>query len=998
MRDYPLQCSKIVFGSAMIAILLAVSGGVAHAAAGIPKIIHYQGRLLDSSGNLLGSSGTDYCFRFSLYDDATVGAPDMKLWPSGTPSDMTVNVANGVFAVEIGDTDAGGDTLDFNFSDTDTVYLNIEVATVVGGSCGGGDESYETLGPRQRVDSAAYALSAGSVLGTNQSAIGTTTVVSDTMLTLEGTSTSAVPLAIRRFTGQVSHLFNVLSELGASIFTINANGNVGVGTSTPYKKLSVAGDVVADSYVATTSATSTFVGGIRTNLLNVTAGSASSTFGNGIDLSSGCFSVGGICVLGGSAGFLSLSDTPSSYTSNGLVYGNGTSGLTQSSKLTFDGTTLTSELLSLSSTTATSTFLGNAEISGNASTSDLYVSNSIAGAGLTSCNATSSKLTYNGTTGQFGCADDQGAEAIIDAYDSTGGATINTTPATLNIDATRRIDDTYTLSGNEVTIYQTGLYLVTGTLTAKASGTLGTSNDSVNLQGQASTTGSFSDVVGARCSDGVIDKASSTASCVISWVATYASGDQIRLQYFSDIGGFTITTLANESGIVITKLSDNGADLAELYPTNDATIQPGELVSSDKTLQDGVLRSTDESGLLGIVSTKPGLVLGGNETEHEAIASPVVVALSGRVPAFVSAENGPIEAGDMITASTKHPGVGMKATSPGRVVGMALEGYEGTSQPDAIGTITVFVDPHWYGGDPGRFADWLSRGVATDTPANDATVLTGLRKLVHDVLRTFGVLVEKGTTTFSNLFADTITVNNADVRNAVLASAHINDLYVGHSFEMRDQGTGKTYCMVLENGTLTPIPGTCTKNSGASSENATQTSGAPVITILGNNPAAINVGDTYTDLGVTVTDDKDENIGVSIFVDGTSTRQVTIDTNVPGEHTVRYRVTDTDDNSSEADRIVIVGTTTSTVSTDETDTDTVVAGPDSTTAPDTDGTDSDSTTTPFASPLELTDLQTDPISNGTSLDSTTTLNTDMAGSEIHTESINSTTSDATITP
>ncbi|MFA6405732.1 MAG: hypothetical protein WCW46_03250, partial [Candidatus Paceibacterota bacterium] len=47
---------------------------------------------------------------------------------------------------------------------------------------------------------------------------------------------------------------------------LNTSGNFGIGTTSPYQKLSVAGNVIADSFIATTTATSTFVGGISTNL------------------------------------------------------------------------------------------------------------------------------------------------------------------------------------------------------------------------------------------------------------------------------------------------------------------------------------------------------------------------------------------------------------------------------------------------------------------------------------------------------------------------------------------------------------------------------------------------------------------------------------------------------------------------------------------------------------------------------------------------------------
>lgn len=130
------------------------------AANAVSKIISYEGRLTDASGNPLGGSGTNYCFRFSIYDNQTVGA-GTKLWPAGTPTTNTVYVANGVFNVGIG---AADDLGSFNFYDNDTIFLNIEATSSLAASCAG-ETSFVTLAPRQRFDAVAFARATRDVYG-----------------------------------------------------------------------------------------------------------------------------------------------------------------------------------------------------------------------------------------------------------------------------------------------------------------------------------------------------------------------------------------------------------------------------------------------------------------------------------------------------------------------------------------------------------------------------------------------------------------------------------------------------------------------------------------------------------------------------------------------------------------------------------------------------------------------------------------------------------------
>ncbi len=161
------------------------------------------------------------------------------------------------------------------------------------------------------------------------------------------------------------------------------------------------------------------------------------------------------------------------------------------------------------------------------------------------------------------------------------------------------------------------------------------------------------------------------------------------------------------------------ADLAEMYPAK-ADVEEASVVEliSNPASASGYLvqRATTGSGnqLFGVVSTNPGLVLGKDFQNKDATDPQKPVALSGRVPVAVSDENGPIAIGDYLTASSI-PGVAMKATKPGVVIGQALESFKSsapvTSSTDQsshlvniqanLGRILVFVKVGF--ADPGNF-------------------------------------------------------------------------------------------------------------------------------------------------------------------------------------------------------------------------------------------------------------------------------------------------------
>ena len=68
---------------------------------------------------------------------------------------------------------------------------------------------------------------------------------------------------------------------------------------------------------------------------------------------------------------------------------------------------------------------------------------------------------------------------------------------------------------------------------------------------------------------------------------------------------------------------------------------------------------------------------------------------------------------------------------------------------------------------------------------------------------------------------------------------------------------------------------------------------APVIQINGDNPAIIQVGSTYNDLGATIIGpEADLNLGIRTFLNGTPVSNIEIDPSAAATDTIDYVATD----------------------------------------------------------------------------------------------------------
>ncbi len=185
--------------------------------------------------------------------------------------------------------------------------------------------------------------------------------------------------------------------------------------------------------------------------------------------------------------------------------------------------------------------------------------------------------------------------------------------------------------------------------------------------------------------------------------------------------------------------------------------------------------------------------------------------------------------------------------------------------------------------------------------------LTGILTELTNQFETIGAKFVDGIAYFKNIFTGGLTVGTHDKPTGIT-------LY--------DEVTNDPYCLKMRNGAMVSEAGGCPENSPTLGENvATSTPSdvssapalgdvsVPVISILGDNPATITVGTSYSDMNATVTDTNadgsvNNNLGITTFLDGVEMQSIYLDTSTTSVHTILYKATDGAGNIGQASRTV----------------------------------------------------------------------------------------------
>ncbi|MBI4991764.1 MAG: hypothetical protein HZB99_00915, partial [Candidatus Harrisonbacteria bacterium] len=680
------------------------------------------------------------------------------------------------------------------FSVTDTLYIGGTATTTLSGN-----SATSTFSGGLSLSAGNVNLATGGVYLINNVGILNSTTLGSGVVNSSLTSVGALSSgSIVSGFGSVNIGANSLTAGAGSLSSLVTTGNVGVGTSTPSGALGVQGNALISGNLTAANLTAT-----GTLSLSGTTGTTTIASGQG-------FTIGGSqLVVIGSTGNIGIGTTSPvrTLTINGNIGGN----------TVVDSQSLTTSSTVTESTKASSYFLAN-----NSGTTDASVTTTFNVTGLPDLDGTFAFIELKAQKGVTTNARTQTVILQINGTQVTDVSTASTTAAsTLNKNFTAvRMNSSWRIigaTGNGSGGIGGGAVVKVKAADESVTSSAVLQNDdelsfpiganetwSAFFSIEATSAASQPDIQfavaapsGATCdiSFSLLNSPSSGAGAdlgcgvaatgiaigaaqkVILFITVSVQNGStagfVNFQWAQDISNGTATTV--QLGSYLYAFKSIGADVAEAYYTKDKTIVSGDLVAIDSSMRAGVQKTSGkyDRNTLGVITTMPGLALG--DSKKPEGSRTVFVAITGRVPVKVSTENGPIVPGDFITSSSI-PGVGMKATGSGMVIGQALAGYDGSE----VGTVLMFIKNFYsFGNDLGNVD--LASG-----------------EVIKSWLESMKVFVEDGLVRLKELVAEKITAKKIVAEKATLKR-----------FELEDEVTGETYCIKMRNGALVSEVGSC---------------------------------------------------------------------------------------------------------------------------------------------------------------------------------------------
>ena len=716
-----------------IGILLAMgwlaSVWQAKAALDVPQLLSYQGRVTD--GSRITVDDASYNMRFAIYSAATGGT---CLWsaddtdtnsatidcPSDAPGgSISVTVTDGIFTVLLGDTTSNAQNAlpDALFDDNATLFLGVTIG------------SDAEMTPRKRITSAAYSLQAGdadlldSLNTDNDGCTAACVPVTDSNgnLVLTGNPQSTA------ISGGVLYINPASADANEMLI------GVGVGGGTGVFGVDEDGDVTAGSFLANIGSANAAIGSNASLSSTVSLGvsqnystATTSRLGNFSSTISGALNAGGI--FSGVRSALTVdtgasNDVEKLYGSEAILVFNGggvsdyaagyRSAVTSNVGTQTDAYGLDA-LVSTNGGTITTGYGVRGEVTNTTGTLTTGYGGYFGANGSSTAYAIYAAGGYvhiegDGTATTPDDAGNNGTlyvRGLIEADDRISIDKVSTsTTAGTEYGGTFDVSDTGNVSSGSDTTY--GIDVST-TRTGASGGTFLTygirSQVTGGTEGTSTTYGAYISATGSDTNYAVytasglfqIDDDSTINSTV--WQAFDETGDL----YVADdlqvadgalcVGsaaapcdGATGTTAGT---IYAVNTTVQGNDVAEMFASAEV-LTAGEIVSVSDAAHEHVERSKKGEVVIGAISTAPGLTLG-RQTKADNYFP---IALAGRAPVKVNGENGALAIGDRIAVSST-PGVGMKATEKGEVVGIAMEAFG----EQGSGVVMTFIQPHFWDG------------------------------------------------------------------------------------------------------------------------------------------------------------------------------------------------------------------------------------------------------------------------------------------------------------